>query len=93
MEERHFGAVCRSGVGRTHDVVVCAEEAVGPGVLLGATNVEEVIYRTLKASVTILGTTAKSVGGVVEAGVGGDESAVGDVGDVGVECVDPFLKV
>lgn len=78
-----------SGVGRAHDVVVGAEEAVYPGVLLGAAHLEKVVDRAIESCVAILGAAAEGVAGEVEAGVSGDESAIGDVGDVGVKSVDP----
>lgn len=69
----------------TDDVVVRTEEAIDPGVLLRAALVEEVVDRAVEAGVAVLGAAAEGIGGVVEARVGVDQGAVGDVGDVGVE--------
>jgi hypothetical protein len=59
-----------SGAGRTDDIVVRAEEAVDPSVLLRAALVEEVVDGAVEAGIAVLGAAAERVGGVVEAGVG-----------------------
>jgi hypothetical protein len=93
VEERNLSAVRGRRVGRADDVVVGAEEPVGPRVLLSAAHVGQVVHGADEPGVAVLGAAAEGVAGKVEAGVSVDERAVGDVGDVGVEGVDPGAEV
>jgi hypothetical protein len=93
MEERNLSTVGRSSVGGSNNIVVLAEEAVDPGLLLLTSHVEEVVNGTVEASITILDTAAKRLGGVVVRVVGLDQRLVGDMSAISIEGVDPRAEV
>lgn len=93
VEERNLGTVGRSSVGGSNNVVVLAEEAVDPGLLLLTSHVEEVVNRAVEASITVLDTTAERLGGVVVGVVGLDQRLIGDMSAISIEGVDPRTEV
>src|SRR6478735_6022165 len=93
MEERNLSTVGRSSVGGSNDVIVLAEEAVDPGLLLLTSHVEEIVNGAVEAGITVLDTAAERLGGVVVGVVCLDQRLIGDMSAIGIESVDPRAEV
>lgn len=93
VEERNLSTVGRSSVGGSNDVIVLAEEAVDPGLLLLTSHVEEIVNGAVEAGITVLDTAAERLGGVVVGVVCLDQRLIGDMSAIGIESVDPRAKV
>jgi hypothetical protein len=93
MEERYFGTVGRCCVRWSDNVVVSTEETISPCILDIAAHVDQVINGAAKAGIAVLSATTERLAGVVGAGVCSDESTVRNVGDIGIESVDPGVEI
>lgn len=90
-EVRDLSAVGGCGDGQT--LRVLGKEAVDPGVLLRAAEIKEVVHGAEEASVAVLGTAHFRNGGVIGLVVCVEENILGDLGDIGVESVEPLAEV
>lgn len=93
VEERNLGTVGRSSIRGSNNVVVLAEEAVDPCLLLLTSHVEDVVNGTVEASITVLDTAAERLGGIVVGVVGLDQRLIGDMSAISIEGVDPRAEV
>lgn len=92
-EERNLSTVSGSTNNAANNIAVLAEETVGPGVLLAAAEIEEIVDRAEETSISILGTAHGRDRSVVGNVVSGNQLGVRDVSDISIEGVDPRAEV
>jgi hypothetical protein len=93
VEERNLSAMGRSSVGGSNNIVILAEEAVDPCLLVLTSHVEEVVNGAVEAGIAVLDTAAERLGGIVIGVVRLDQRLIRNMSTISIEGVDPRAEV